>query len=171
MISIPNCPEHPLPTRPRWARALIACALLALAPAAFAGKSGALYKCVTAAGVISIQSDACPAGTTQAWRRDATPEPAPTPEQAAQVEAKRQRDQELVRDLSEQLDKKLKPSAPEPPPAAAAPPPVPADPCHAAQAFADSVREKEWLGLSDDQVQRLYAWVAEQCKAPPARNN
>ena len=40
------------------------------------------------------------------------------------------------------------------------------DPKRMPQEFAGSVRDKTWLGLSEEQVRRLYSWVAEQCKAP-----
>ena len=36
--------------------------------------------------------------------------------------------------------------------------------CSMAQAFAASVREKTWIGLTDDQLRRLYGWVADQCR-------
>jgi hypothetical protein len=136
-------------------------------------KKNQLFKCVDAKGVVSIQSVRCPAGSTEAWRRDAAPEPPPTPEQAAQAEAKLRRDQQAVRELSALVDKKL-----HPPPAAAPSPvaPEPAEPpteeslavdaCQAAQAFAASAREKTWLGLTDDQTRRLYGWVADQCRVP-----
>lgn len=135
-----------------------------------------LYKCVDKAGVVSIQSSACPAGATTSWRRDATPDAAPTPAQAAQTEAKRLRDQQAVRELSAQVEHRLKeerdatlvaPKAEElpPPPAVAATTPNPdLQACQDAQAFANQVREKDWLGLSEEQVRRLYAWVAQQCK-------
>ena len=165
-------------TRPALSLAL--CTALLWAPVALAGKN-MLYKCVDAAGVISIQSVACPAGSTEAWKRDATPEPALTPEQKAQVEAKNLRDQQTVREQLEIVDRKLRPLAPTPEPVAepaegVAPPAAgePArevgesDACTAAQTFAGSVRDKDWLGLSEDQVRRLYSWVAEQCKAPPS---
>jgi hypothetical protein len=172
-------PSSAMPSRRSWPTGfsrLAAIAMLALAPEAFAGKGAMLYKCVSAAGVTSIQSNACPTGSTEAWHRDTTPEPAPTPEQAAQQEAKRLRDQQTVRDLSEQIDRKLQPAAPAPAASASASvSPVPAsaesDPCRDAQAFADSARAKPWLALSDDQQQRLYTWVGEQCKAPvPGKN-
>jgi hypothetical protein len=44
------------------------------------------------------------------------------------------------------------------------------DACQGAQAFAASVREKSWLGLSEEQVRRVYGWVAEQCKLPTPAN-
>ena len=157
-------------------RVLVLCLALLSTPVALADKN-MLFKCVTAAGVTSIQSDACPAGSIQAWRRAATPEPAPTPEQAAQADAKRLRDQQTVRELSEIVEKKLQP----PPPTPAAPTVATAanpagteaaavDACQAAQSFAGAVREKDWMGLTDDQVRRLYGWVAEQCKAPGSAN-
>ena len=50
------------------------------APRSYAptASSGALYKCVDGSGHTSFQSQPCPAGATQAWVRDATPEPEPT---------------------------------------------------------------------------------------------
>jgi len=150
-------------------------AALLWAPAAFAAKN-ALYKCVDAAGVVSIQSESCPAGSTQAWRRDATPEPAPTPEQTAQAEARRQRDQQTVRELSEVVERKLQAASAEPAATAAAPADDAAaraekasvDACQTAQAFAGAVREHAWLALTEDQTRRLYLWLAEQCKTPAA---
>jgi hypothetical protein len=35
--------------------------------------------------------------------------------------------------------------------------------CDSAKAFASSVQEKIWLGLTQDQTQRLYGWVLDQC--------
>lgn len=161
----------------RPALALALCAALLWAPVAFAAGKNQLYKCVDAAGVVSIQSVACPAGSTQAWKRDATPEPAMTPEQRAQLEAKNLRDEQNVREQLEIVDRKMRPVAPAPvAEAAAAPgdaPPTSGEPakevvepdaCAAAQTFAGSVRDKQWLGLSEEQVRRLYSWVAEQCK-------
>ena len=43
--------------------------------------NAALYKCVDTSGHQSFQSQPCPSDATQAWVRDATPEPEPTPEQ------------------------------------------------------------------------------------------
>jgi hypothetical protein len=158
---------------------LLVCAALVWAPAAFAGKN-MLYKCVDPAGVISIQSTSCAAGWTQAWKRDATPEPAPTPEQAAQAEAKLLRDQQTVREQLEIVDRKFKPAAPEPvapaptpePSAdgAAAKPAIEVDACEAAQNFAGSIRDKQWLGLTEEQTRRLYTWVSEQCTGPKKAN-
>ena len=56
-------------------------------------------------------------------------------------------------------------------PARSLPPPAP-DPdlqaCQDAQAFANAAREKDWLGLTEEQIRRLYGWVAAQCKVPTA---
>ena len=167
-------------TRPALALAL--CTALLWTPVAFAASKNLLYKCVDAAGVVSIQSVACPAGSTQAWKRDATPEPAMTPEQRAQLEAKNLRDEQNVREQLEIVDRKMRPVAPEPVAETPAPAPGDAPPaaggtakdaaapdaCTEAQTFAGSVRDKQWLGLTEEQVQRLYSWVAEQCKGPPS---
>lgn len=147
--------------------------LLAVGTAAHAlGQDKLLHKCVDATGKVSIQSDPCPSGSTLAWRRVAPTEPAPTASQQAQAEARILRDQQTVRELSEAVDKKLREaSAPANAAAAAAPAvaaPIASDPCQEAQAFAISVREKSWLGLTDDQTRRLYTWVAEQCKVSAA---
>ena len=155
-------------------------ALPAIATAANA--QHVLYKCIDKAGVVSIQSSACPAGATTSWRRDATPEAPLTPAQAVQAEAKRLRDQQSVRDLSAQLERRLnqeqeaKLAAPAdealpPPLPAATPTPNPdLQACQDAQEFANQVRGKDWLGLSEEHVRRLYAWVAQPCKVPSGRN-
>ncbi len=153
----------------RCARLLTLLLAVGAAPHAL-GQENVLYKCVDATGKVSIQSDPCPSGSTLAWRRVAPSEPAPTASQQAQAEARILRDQQTVRELSEVVDKKLREAtAPAPTDAAAAAVPAGAapiaiDPCQEAQAFAISVREKSWLGLTDDQTRRLYTWVAEQCK-------
>ena len=53
--------------------------LLAAGPAA----AESLYKCTDKQGAVSIQSEPCPAGSTQAWKRDATPEAGPSVEELA----------------------------------------------------------------------------------------
>ena len=40
--------------------------------------------------------------------------------------------------------------------------------CQAAQAFSTSVREKSWIGLTDEQMRRIFGWVAEQCRVQTA---
>lgn len=150
-----------------------AAAWLLLATPVAAADKAELFKCVDAAGVTSIQSAPCAKGSTQVWRRDAVPEAPPTPEQAAQAQARRERDERAVRELSQEVERKLKPSPPPreeraaPEPEAAKPGDAPADApdrCTQAQEFAAQLREKEWLALSEDQVRRLYGWVATQCQ-------
>ena len=157
---------------------LLACTLLpwaVLALPAQAAEKNQLYKCVDPAGATSIQSGPCAKGSTEVWRRVAGAEPAPSAEQQAQAEAKRLRDQQTVRELSEQLDRRLAAKS-EPAPtgsaenkaaAAAADPP---DRCSQAQDFAAQLRDKQWLDLSEAQVRRVYAWVSEQCKPEPSAN-
>ena len=144
--------------------------LLLAAPAAAADKAE-LFKCVDAAGVTSIQSAPCAKGSTQVWRRDATAEAPPTPEQAAQALARRERDERAGRELSREVERKLKPTPPSEQPAPAPEVAQPGegvtdapDRCAQAQEFAAQLREKEWLALSEDQLRRLYGWVATQCQ-------
>ena len=152
-------------------------ALVLLASMPAGAQKAELFKCEDPAGVISIQSDPCAKGSTQVWRRDATPEAAPSAEQAAEAQARRERQQREVRQLSETVKSQLAEStgtAPAPPaepePAAATAPaaPPPVDPCVAAADFAAQLRAKVWLELSEEQLRRLYGWVNEQCKAAPA---
>lgn len=159
--------------RPMLCSALLVLALIAWLPAsAVAAQKSELFKCVDAAGVTSIQSEPCAQGSTVVWRRSATPEPKPTPDQAAQAEAKRLRDMQTVRELSEIVERRSRPQPPEPveaekPEAADA---KPLSACESAMEFSASVRDKQWLALSDDQMQRIYRWVAEQCKVTPGAN-
>ena len=146
-------------------------ALSASAAATTATASHSLYKCVDAKGVVSIQSNPCPAGSTQTWRRDAQHVPPLTPEQQDIADVRRAKDQQRVRELSAIVDRKLR--------AATAPPPMqsartaetsetPMDPCQSAQAFAGELRDKTWLGLTEEQIRRVYGWVSDQCKLPAA---
>src|SRR5918993_5024942 len=74
-------------------------------PVFAAERSPMLYKCVSAAGVTSIQSSPCPAGATTAWKRPAPAEAPPTPAASAQAEAKRLNDQQTVRVLSAEVER------------------------------------------------------------------
>ena len=90
------------PTRSILCLALAVTGWLSSVPAsAVAAERSELFKCIDAAGVTSIQSEPCAKGSTVVWRRDATPEAKPTPDQAALAEAKRLRDMQTVRELSE----------------------------------------------------------------------
>jgi hypothetical protein len=95
----------------------------------------------------------------------------------AAAQAREARNREQVRELSAEVAKKVAeqatptvigptPATPSPTPVAERPP-VPAvayDNCQAAQAFASSVQEKTWIGLTDDQTRRIFGWVADQCR-------
>lgn len=134
-----------------------------------------LYKCQSANGETSLQSRPCPKGSTQVWRRDATPDPMPTPEQLQQAEQRRQQETQNAKALSViagTAEPAAKPAPPPPPPKP--PEPVVADadidrpkgPCRRAHEFADAVRANNaWLEMRDDQLFRLDGWVAEQCRA------
>ena len=165
-------------------------------PVHAAERSPMLYKCVSAAGVTSIQSSPCPAGATTAWKRAAPAEAPPSPAASAQAEAKRLNDQQTVRVLSAEVERQRardlaarqaaastatdddddttiaeaatgveRPAVPPSPPAV---PDASLQSCQDAQAFANAAREKEWLALSEDQIRRMYGWVAQQCKLPGA---
>src|SRR5687767_5673147 len=60
---------------------LVSVALVLFAVAAPAAAES-LYKCDTD-GAVTIQSEPCPRGSTQVWKRDVTPEAGPTPEEIA----------------------------------------------------------------------------------------
>lgn len=143
--------------------------LVVLAPVA---NADALYKCVAANGAVSIQSGHCPAATKQVWRRDATPEPALTPEKITANAAHQQQIDADARTLSQLVDAvpENPPPAAEPivPQAAASTPEPVKDACDLAKDFALSVREKAWLELTEQQQQRLFGWVAQQCKPAPS---
>jgi hypothetical protein len=43
--------------------------------------------------------------------------------------------------------------------------------CQAAQDFATAVREKSWIGLTDDQMRRIFGWVSDQCRVRTQTND
>ncbi len=158
------------PVKPMLGSALVLMGWLWCAPTSgVAAEKSELFKCVDAAGVTSIQSEPCARGSTVVWRRNATPEPRPTPDQTALAEAKRLRDMQTVRELSEIVERRSRPQPPEPveEAKAKAAEAKPLTACESAMEFSGSVRDKQWLALSDDQMQRIYRWVAEQCKVTP----
>ena len=135
----------------------------------------ALYKCTDTAGAVSIQSSPCPKGSTQVWKREANPDPEPTPEQlaarAALAEAEAQRAAELAREaeaarLAEAAEREAeaKRLADE----AAGIRPERKSECTLAHDFADAVAAKPWLELGEFQQRRLREWVIEQCRDPDA---
>jgi len=150
------------------------CGLLLSLFAASPAWSSSLYRCVAADGAESIQSDPCPKGSKQVWKRDATPQTAPTPEQVAALQARREREAADAQALARMAGT----SREVPPPAPVAPvvpvatpvesaPEMPKGPCRRAHEFADAVRGKDWLEMRDDQLRRLDDWVAGQCQPPP----
>lgn len=151
------------------ARLLLLCSLFAAGDAA----AETLYKCMSANGETSLQSKPCPKGSTQVWRRDATPDPEPTSAQLEQAEARRLEEARNAKALSEiagTAPQQPKPTPPPPPPKP--PEPVSADdarpkgPCRRAHEFADAIRANNaWLEMRDDQLYRLDGWVADQCRA------
>ena len=171
---------------------LAGCAL-ALPGRAAAEETKVLHKCVDAKGVTSIQAAACPKGSTEVWTRDAQTEPKQTAAEAAAAREREARNRQQVVAESAELQRRLAPQvAPAPPqtppegshlagatnppegshraPVAVEAPSVPqqATSCQAAQAFSTSIREKSWIGLNDDQMRRILAWVGEQCRVQPS---
>lgn len=147
-------------SRGRAAAAL--CLLVLAAPAA----AESLYKCEGPGDAVSIQSDPCPAGTTQAWKRDATPEPGPSAEELAaraalaeaqaleaaeaarlaelQVQAEQAR---LAREAQAKEEKKQRTKSE----------------CTQAHEFQDAALAKDFLRLTEAQQAELRAWVVAQC--------
>lgn len=130
---------------------------------------GSLYKC-DADGAISIQSDPCPRGAVEVWRRDAAPEPEPTPEELAaraalaQAEAAR-RAEEALRAEQARAEEAARQAAAERARSEVAPePPVGRSECSRAHEFVEAVDAKPWLELSDIARTRLREWVAAQCR-------
>ena len=130
----------------------------------------ALYKCVLPSGEVLIQSQPCPKGSQQVWKRDTPPVPQATPQQQQQDELRRQQDANSARELS-LLAGTTQPQAPPPPPA---PPPTPVEnapeppkgQCRKAHEFVDALRANNaWLELSEAQLFRADEWAGEQCRA------
>ncbi|HEY9142739.1 MAG TPA: DUF4124 domain-containing protein [Arenimonas sp.] len=145
--------------------AVALCCLGLAAPAA----AESLYKCTDAKGAVSILSEPCPAGSTQVWKRDATPEPAPSVEElaarAALAEAEARRAAEEAR-LAEAArlaeEQRLQAEALARAEEAAGSPRRKSE-CTKAHEFSEAVLEKEWLRLTEAQQAELRAWVVAQC--------
>lgn len=146
-------------------------AALLLGPSAAAAE--ALYKCTDPKGAVSIQSEPCAKGSTQVWKREATPDPAPSPEEmaarAALAQAESERIAETTR-LAEQRrreaqariddDKRLRDAV-----ASAVPSQRKSD-CTRAHDFNDTAAKLDWLEMTQLQRERLKRWVIEQCRDP-----
>ena len=136
--------------------------------AAFAPPAAAesLYKCTGPKGEVSIQSEPCPKGSTQVWKREATPDPAPSAEELAaraalaeaqaleaaeaarlaelQVQAEQAR---VAREAqAEEGDKQRTKSE-----------------CTKAHEFQEAALAKDFLRLTEAQQAELRAWVVAQC--------
>lgn len=147
---------------------VLTCLLFASA----AAQASTLYKCLGTTGLESIQSDPCPKGAKQLWKRDATPEAPPTPEQMAALQARRDRESADARAMSQvagtsRIEAPAAPPPPPPAPVVSVPAPeMPKGPCRRANEFAADVRDKAWLEMRDDQLRRLDDWVAGECREP-----
>lgn len=153
---------------------ILALVLLALVPAV---RAEALYKCTDPKGAVSIQSEACPKGSTQVWRREATPDPGPTPEELsarvamAQVdadraaEAARQAEQARLADQARRTEEALLRAA-KAAEAAGSQPPVRKSECTQAHDFSDAAAAKPWLDLNQAQREAIKRWVVETCRDP-----
>lgn len=144
--------------------------LLCLALAAPLASAGDLYKCSGPNREVAIQSDPCPKDWTQVWKRDAAPELPPSDEQLRALQERRERELAEAEAMSrlagtarlESVDKpRAKPKQPKP-----SEPALPQHDCRKAHEFADALREKTFLELSNYQLSRLSEWVAEQCREP-----
>ncbi len=163
-----------------------------------AAEAGMLYKCSTPKGAVTIQSDPCPTGSTEVWKRDSAPAPQPTLQQVVGNPPPARAPKGAVapaiinprsapmppRPPGATPSMAATPPPPAPPPAAFVPPPstpstiplqwhdepetpagqAPNNACDSAKSFANSVNDKVWLGLTQDQEQRLYGWVMDQCE-------
>lgn len=152
-------------------RPILLAALLVASPLAAAE---ALYKCSDAKGAVSIQSEPCAKGSTQVWKREATPDPAPSPEElaarAALAQAEAERIAETARLAEERRlaaqarideDKRLREAV-----ANAVTPPPRKSECTKAHDFNDLAQQLAWLELSQLQRERMQRWVVEQCRDP-----
>lgn len=148
-------------------RVLLAlCCLVPAAPVA----AESLYKCTDKDGAVSILSVPCPAGSTQVWKRDATPEAGPGVEElaarAALARAEAQRAAEEARlaeaeRLAEQQRREAEARA-RAEEEAGNNSRIKSD-CTKAHEFSEAALEKEWLRLTEAQQAELRNWVVGQC--------
>lgn len=151
-------------------RPILLIALLLASPIAAAE---ALYKCTDPKGAVSIQSEPCAQGSTQVWKREATPDPSPTPEElaarAALAQAESDRIAETARLAQERRmaaqarlddEKRLREAV------ASAIPTERKSECTKAHDFNDTAAQLAWLELTQLQRERMKRWVIEQCRDP-----
>lgn len=148
---------------------LVLAVLLLAAPAA----AESLYKCTDAKGGVSIQSEACPKGSTQVWKRDASPDPAPSPEELAaratiaQAQADQAAENARLAEQQRLADQARRDEAARllAAQAQAGPPPRKSE-CTIAHDFSDAAEAKPWLDLTQAQREAIKRWVVEQCRDP-----
>lgn len=141
---------------------LVLCCLGPAAPAA----AESLYKCTDKDGAVSILSVPCPAGSTQVWKRDATPEAGPSVEElaarAALAEAEARRAAEEAR-LAEAEQQRLAAEAKSLAEQEAGKQARLKSDCTKAHEFSEAALEKDWLRLTEAQQAELRNWVVAQC--------
>ncbi len=151
-------------------RPILLIALLLVSPMAAAE---ALYKCTDPQGAVSIQSEPCAKGSSEVWKREATPDPEPSQEEwaarTALAQAEAQRIAETAR-LAEQRrldaqariddDKRLREAV-----ASAVPPPRKSE-CTKAHDFNDLAGQLAWLELTQAQREGIKRWVVVTCRDP-----
>ncbi|HLS83690.1 MAG TPA: DUF4124 domain-containing protein [Arenimonas sp.] len=140
---------------------LLLCLSCLAAPAA----AESLYRCEGEKGEISIQSDPCPSGMRQVWKREVTPDPEPDPDElaaraAARAEAERAAEdaRRIAREQAEAEAREAERQREER-----------KSQCHLAHDFQDQATALDGvLLLSEAQKQRLRDWVIETCRDPDA---
>lgn len=144
---------------------LLACCLVPVAPVA----AESLYKCTDAQGAVSILSQPCPAGSTQVWKRDATPEAGPSVEELAaraalaEAEARRAAEQARLAEAARLAEEqRLQAEARARAEDAAGTPRIKSG-CTKAHEFSEAALEKDWLALTEVQQAELRNWVVAQC--------
>lgn len=149
------------------------CLLVLLAGSSQAA-AGTLYRCTDPQGAVSIQSDPCPRGSTQDWKREAAPEPAPSPEEIAaraalaQAEAERVAEQARLAEEQRLLELARREEAARAAAQASADsePPARKSDCTLAHEFSDAAAAKPWLELTQAQRERIRSWVITTCRDP-----
>jgi hypothetical protein len=152
--------------------------VLLLAPAwpALAQEAAqALYKCTDAKGGVSIQSQPCPRGSNEVWKRDTAPDPGPSAEALAaraalaQAEAERAAEAARLAELEQQQrEQALAAEAAARAAEAAGRIPARKSECTLAHDFSDAAAAKPWLALTQAQREAIRRWVIEQCRDPDA---
>lgn len=128
----------------------------------FSANANVLYKCTgPKKDAVSIQSTPCPAGTKQIWVRDGTPEPLPTDAQLRAREAKRLKDAESARILSQMAGTDSRSQR------VAYRNTTNANPakqkCDSAKREAKRIRDRDWRIMNVERLRQLDLWVEAQC--------